>query len=191
MDVKIMASDMRERILTAASRLFQNNGINATGVDTIVAEAGIAKMTLYKYFPAKEDLILEVIRQRSREFGAWLGNRLDTGARTPAKKLQLLFDAVEEWMATPQFSGLAFIEASVEFPQPESAVNQLSAELSAEFRDYITDLARQAGIRAPEALGMQLAMLIEGAVLSQQLSKNSADLEYAKQAARVLIKSAG
>ncbi len=185
-----MASDMQERILAAASRLFQANGINATGVDTIVAEAGIAKMTLYKYFPAKEDLILEVVRQRSREFAEWLANRLNTTARNPAEKLQLLFDAVEEWLANPQCSGLAFIKASAEFPQPDNAVNKLSVELSAEFRDYITSLARDAGVRTPEALGLQLAMLIEGAVLSQQLSKNNTALEYARQAARVLIASA-
>jgi AcrR family transcriptional regulator len=185
-----MASDMQERILAAASRLFQANGINATGVDTIVAEAGIAKMTLYKYFPAKEDLILEVVKRRSREFSEWLSLRLDRTAKTPTEKLQQLFDAVEEWLANPQCSGLAFIKASAEFPQPDSAINKLSAQLSEEFRSYIIDLAKAAHVRAPEALGLQLAMLIEGAVLSEQLASNPAALEYAKQAARVLIDTA-
>lgn len=185
-----MATDMRERILTAASGLFQANGINATGVDTIVAEAGIAKMTLYKYFPAKEDLILEVVRNRSQEFSDWLSRRLERTAKNPAEKLQQLFDGVEEWLADPQCSGLPFIKASAEFPQPDSAVNQLSVELSREFRNYITSLAREAGVRAPDALGLQLAMLIEGAVLSEQLSKNSGALGHARQAARILIESA-
>lgn len=185
-----MATDMRERILNTASGLFQANGINATGVDTIVAEAGIAKMTLYKYFPAKEDLILEVVRRRSREFSEWLSARLERTAANPAEKLQHLFDGVEEWLADPQCSGLPFIKASAEFPQPESAVNRLSVELSCEFRDYITTLAREAGIRSPEALGLQLAMLVEGAVLSKQLSDSPGALEYARQAARILIESA-
>ena len=135
-------------------------------------------------------LILEVIRQRSREFSAWLSGRLAKTATSPAEKLQQLFDGVEEWLADPQCSGLPFIKASAEFPQPDSAVNQLSAELSREFRDYITSLAREAGANAPEALGLQLAMLIEGAVLSEQLAKNSGALEYARQAARILIASA-
>lgn len=181
---------MRERILETASGLFQSKGINATGVDTIVAEAGIAKMTLYKYFPAKEDLILEVVRCRSREFAEWLSARLERTAANPSEKLQQLFDGVEEWLAAPECSGLPFIKASAEFPQPESAVNRLSVELSREFREYITRLAREAGIRAPEALGLQLAMLIEGAVLSEQLVKGSGALEYARQAASILIKSA-
>jgi len=185
-----MAKDMRERILEAASGLFQANGINATGVDTIVAEAGIAKMTLYKYFPAKEDLVLEVVRRRSREFAEWLSSRLERTAANPTEKLQQLFDGVEEWLADPQCSGLPFIKASAEFPQQASAVNQLSVELSREFRGYITGLAREAGVRAPEALGLQLAMLIEGAVLSEQLSKDSGALEHARQAARILIESA-
>lgn len=185
-----MAADMRERILAAASGLFQANGINATGVDTIVAEAGIAKMTLYKYFPAKEDLVLEVIRRRSGEFSEWLTRRLESTASNPSEKLQQLFDAVEDWLADPQCSGLPFIKAIAEFPQQESAVNRLSVELSREFREYITGLARNAGVRVPDALGLQLAMLIEGAVLSEQLSKNSGALEHARQAARILIESA-
>jgi AcrR family transcriptional regulator len=185
-----MAKDMRERILETASGLFQSKGINATGVDTIVAEAGIAKMTLYKYFPAKEDLILEVVRRRSREFSEWLSSRLERTATNSTEKLQQLFDGVEEWLADPQCSGLPFIKASAEFPQPESAVNRLSIELSREFRNYITSLARDAGIRSPEALGLQLAMLIEGAVLSEQLAKGSGALEHARQAARILIESA-
>lgn len=185
-----MTTDMRERILATASSLFQANGINATGVDTIVAEAGIAKMTLYKYFPAKEDLILEVVRRRSREFAEWLSNRLDRTATNPSEKLQQLFDGVEEWLADPQCSGLPFIKASAEFPQPDSAVNRLSVDLSREFRDYITKLAKEAGVSSPEALGLQLAMLIEGAVLSEQLAKSPCALEHAHQAARILIESA-
>jgi AcrR family transcriptional regulator len=185
-----MAKNMRERILVAASTLFHTRGINATGVDTIVAEAGIAKMTLYKHFRTKEDLVLEVVTRRSREFAEKLAAKLDKSTSGPVEKLQRLFDYVEEWLADPQCSGLPFLKASAEFPQPDSPVHRLSAELSQEFRDYITGLAREAGIRAPEALGLQLAMLIEGAVLSEQLSRGSGALEHARQAARILIESA-
>lgn len=185
-----MAKNMRERILHAASDLFRTRGINATGVDTIVAEAGIAKMTLYKYFRTKEDLVLEVVTRRSREFAEKLSASLDKSVSEPTEKLQKLFDYVEEWLADPQCGGLPFLKASAEFPQPESPVHQLSAELSQEFREYITGLAREAGIRTPEALGLQLAMLIEGAVLSEQLSRGSGALEHARQAARILIETA-
>jgi AcrR family transcriptional regulator len=185
-----MAKNMRERILAAASDLFLARGINATGVDTIVAEAGIAKMTLYKHFRTKEDLVLEVVSRRSRDFSEWLSARLEKSASNPSEKLQRLFDYVEEWLADPHCSGLPFLKACAEFPQHDSPVHRLSAELSREFRDYITGLAREAGIRAPEALGLQLAMLIEGAVLSEQFSENSGALEHARQAAHILIESA-
>ena len=185
-----MANNMRERILTAASELFQARGINATGVDTIVAEAGIAKMTLYKHFRTKEDLVLEVVARRSRGFSEWLAARLEKSSSDSSEKLQRLFDYIEEWLADPQCGGLPFLKASAEFPQQDSPVYRLSAELSREFRDYITGLAREAGIRAPEALGLQLAMLIEGAVLSEQLSKDTGVLEHARQAAHILIESA-
>jgi AcrR family transcriptional regulator len=185
-----MAKDMKERILATASSLFDARGINSTGVDTIVAEAGIAKMTLYKYFRTKEDLVLEVLTRRSREFATWLSTRLEKTSTDPADKLQKLFDCVEEWLADPHCSGLPFIKASAEFPQPEHAVHQRSAELLQEFRNYITSLARDAGIAQPDALGLQLSMLIEGAVLSEQLAKGSGALEHARQAARILIESA-
>ena len=97
---------------------------------------------------------------------------------------------MEEWLADPQCSGLAFIKASAEFPHQDSPVHKLSEELSREFRDYITLLARDAGIHSYEALGLQLSMLIEGAVLSEQLSQSSSALEHAKHAARILIESA-
>jgi AcrR family transcriptional regulator len=185
-----MAKNMRERILVAASNLFHARGINATGVDTIVAEAGIAKMTLYKHFRTKEDLVLEVIARRSREFAERIAARLEKTDSAPLEKLERLFDCIEEWLADPHCGGLPFLKASAEFPQPESAVHKLSAELSQEFRDYITSLVREAGIGAPESLGLQLAMLTEGAVLSEQLSRGSGALEHARQAARVLIESA-
>lgn len=185
-----MSNDMRERILAAATELFDARGINSTGVDTIVAEAGIAKMTLYKYFHTKEALVLEVLTRRSRAFSQWLSSRLEKSAADPSQKLQLLFDGIEEWLADPQCSGLPFLKASAEFPQQDSAVHRLSAELSREFRDYITGLVRESGIIPAEPLGLQLAMLIEGAVLSEQLAKGSGALDQARQAARILIESA-
>lgn len=184
-----MKRDMREHIIATASGLFRARGINATGVDTIVAEADIAKMTLYKYFHTKEELVLEVISQRSREFYEWLNARLNKVSSNPAEKLQNLFDCIDEWLKNPECNGLPFLKASAEFPQQDSPINQLSAELAMEFRIYLTKLAAEAGAHAPESLGRQLSMLIEGAILSEQLNKGSGSLGFARDAAVLLIKS--
>jgi AcrR family transcriptional regulator len=184
-----MKRDIRSHILTTASELFYARGINATGVDTIVAEAGIAKMTLYKYFRTKEDLVLEVLSLRSKEFCDWLSTRLAKAKANPAEKLNSLFDSIEEWLRDPEFKGLPFLKASAEFPHQDSAINQLSADLAREFREYLTTLVREIGAKSPESLGQQLAMLIEGAILSEQLDKQSGALGFAREAALALTKA--
>ncbi|HQO17535.1 MAG TPA: TetR/AcrR family transcriptional regulator, partial [Methylotenera sp.] len=83
---------LREKILNTASNLFQTQGINSTGVDTIVAVAGTTKMTLYKYFSSKENLILAVLEKGHQDFQTWLNDELNASAKKPSEKLQKLFD---------------------------------------------------------------------------------------------------
>ncbi len=183
-------SGLREKILTVATDLFQTRGINSTGVDTIVAVAGTTKMTLYKYFKSKELLILEVLQQGHQEFQSWLNTKLNQSSKKPAEKLQKLFDFVEEWVTSPDFRGMAFMKASAEFPNEENIIHKLSAEHAKEFRNYIAELASQAGVIEVEALALQLSMLIEGAIQAEQMKRGSGAIKYAKKAAKVLIDAA-
>ena len=84
-------------------------------------------------------------------------------------------------------SGMAFIKASAEFPNEENIIHKLSAEHAREFRSYIASLASDAGVIEPEALALQLSMLIEGAIQSEQMKRGSGAIKYAKKAAKVLI----
>lgn len=183
-------STLREKIIDVASDLFQTRGINSTGVDTIVAEAGIAKMTLYKYFKSKEDLILEVLRQRQGEFRDWLGSRISSDNHIPAERMMVLFDLIDEWVSSPNFRGMPFLKASSEFPDANSPVHRLSVEQSEQFRGYLAQLARDAGVKEPEPLALQLALLIEGAMLAEQMSRGCGAAKHAKHAAKVLIDTA-
>lgn len=180
-------SALRQKILTVATDLFQTRGINSTGVDTIVAVAGTTKMTLYKYFKSKELLILEVLQQGHDEFQTWLNAKLNQSSKKPAEKLNKIFDFIEEWITAPEFRGMAFIKASAEFPNEENVIHKLSAEHAKEFRLYIAEIASQAGVNEPEALALQLSMLIEGAIQSEQMKRGSGAIKYAKKAAKVLI----
>ncbi|GBG13838.1 TetR family transcriptional regulator [Novimethylophilus kurashikiensis] len=184
-----MKPSMREHIIATASDLFKTRGINATGVDTIAATADISKVTLYKYFRTKEDLVMEIIALRTREFCDWLTERLNKESKDPSDKLNRLFDCIEEWIRSPESHGLPFMGASAEFPQPDSPINKLSAELANGFQAYLTDLANEAGAKSPETLGQQLSMLIEGAILSEQLNRAGKSLGFAREAAMLLIKS--
>jgi len=183
-------SVLREKILQVATDLFQTRGINSTGVDTIVAVAGTTKMTLYKYFRSKEDLILEVLQRGHQDFTSWLDARLSQDTKLPSEKLQKLFDFIEEWITAPDFRGMAFIKASAEFPNEENAVHRLSAEQSKQFRSYIAELSQQSGIKDFEGLALQLSLLVEGAMQAEQMKRGSGAVKYAKKAAKVLIDSA-
>jgi AcrR family transcriptional regulator len=181
---------LREKILITASNLFQTQGINSTGVDKIVAVAGTTKMTLYKYFTSKENLILEVLEKGHQEFQNWLSGQLNSNVKKPSDKLQKLFEFIEEWVTSPNFRGMGFIKASAEFPSEESAVHQLSTEQSRQFRQYISSLASEANIQDADGLALQLSLIFEGAVQAEQMKRGSGAMKYAKKAAKILIDSA-
>lgn len=183
-------SPLREKILITASNLFQTQGINSTGVDTIVAVAGTTKMTLYKYFRSKELLILEVLEKGHQDFQSWLSDKLNSNTKKPSEKLEKLFEFIEEWVTSPNFRGMGFIKASAEFPSEASPVHQLSSEQSRQFRQYISSLATEANIQDADGLALQLSLLFEGAVQAEQMKRGSGAMQYAKKAAKILIDGA-
>jgi AcrR family transcriptional regulator len=183
-------STLKSKILVVATDLFQTRGINSTGVDTIVAVAGTTKMTLYKYFTSKENLILEVLEKGHQDFQSWLNEKLSSNTKKPSEKLQKLFEFIEEWVTSPNFRGMGFIKASAEFPNEESPVHQLSSEQSRQFRQYISSLATEANIQDADGLALQLSLLFEGAVQAEQMKRGSGAMKYAKKASKILIDGA-
>ena len=183
-------SMLKEKILATATDLFQTRGINSTGVDTIVSVAGTTKMTLYKYFHTKEELIIQVLTKSQQDFQSWLDEKLNTNSKKPSDKIQQLFDFIEEWVTSPNFVGMGFIKASAEFPNEENPIHQLSSKQSREFRQYIAKLAAEAEIKDADGLALQLSLLFEGAVQAEQMKRGSGAIKYAKKAAKILIDGA-
>lgn len=182
--------NMNEKILATAANLFESRGIQASGVDTIIAEAGIAKATLYKHFPSKNQLITAYLRDKSDKFYEWLNSRLVSKKADSIEILLTLCDLVEQWIVTPEFHGLPFHIAAVEFPDPEHPINQYSAVLAVELQGYLSKIAATAGAKDPETLGQQLTILFEGAALVERLSPGMGAAQRAKNAAVTLIKAA-
>lgn len=179
---------LKRKILNVATDLFQTRGINSTGVDTIVAVAGTTKMTLYKHFGSKEDLILEVLKSGHQDFIAWITNQLDT--KKSQEKIYYLFDFIDEWVSNPNFRGMGFIKASAEFPSEQNAVHQLSSAQSRQFKQLISGLAIEAQIKDADSLSLQLSILFEGAIQAEQMKRGSSAMKYAKKAAKILIDDA-
>ncbi|WP_445367543.1 TetR/AcrR family transcriptional regulator [Methylomonas sp. BW4-1] len=182
-----MARNLQDHILQTASALFYSQGIKTTGVDAIVKAAGTTKMSLYKYFPSKDDLVLAHL-SKSRE--AML-NRILIGmeqrASGPKQKLLAVFAVFDELSSSPEFRGCPFINASAEFAEASNPVQLAAAEFSDTFRAILADLARQAGAQDPEQLSRQLAMLISGAIVSEQMRRQSGAMRTASAAANILI----
>lgn len=182
-----MENKPRDRILQAASELFYSQGIKATGVDAIAKLAGSNKMTLYSHFPSKDDLVIAFLRKRDTDFTNWFVDQVNSRVDQPKDKLLVIFDVIGEWLEIPEFRGCAFINAAAEFPVEGNPVHQVSAEFYDQFRRYISDLAGQCSIDSPETLALQLSLLVEGAIVSEQMKRHSGAAEQAKQAANVLI----
>jgi len=159
-----MAQDRREHLVQTALDLFCRDGFHATGIDRILSESGVAKMTLYKHFRSKDDLILAVLRRRDEEFRNWFVRAVERRAETPRARLIVLFDVLGEWFAERNFTGCTFINAAAEYGRADDPIHASAAEHKKLVRSYIRDLAHAAGAKDPEDLAYALNLLIEGAI---------------------------
>ena len=160
------------------------------GVDAILEEAGVARMTLYKNFKSKEDLIVATLRQEDRQFRQWLAASIEARSTRAADRIFKLFMALHERFAEEGYYGCAFIRASIEFPDPQHPVHRTAKEHKEMIRSYLRGLASDTGARNPIALAEQLYILFEGAITASQLHGEAWPADYAAQAAQDLVKAA-
>ena len=182
-------STKRDKVLETAVELFRSGGYRATGVDRIVAESGVAKMTLYNHFKSKEELILAALRRWDEESRNWLMRAIEERSSTPAGRLIALFDVLDEWFESDEFNGCMFISASAEFADPDDPIHAAAKEHKRLFRRYLHKLAISAELPSPDELATQLVLLMEGAIVTAQVNSQSGSGAQAKQIAKMLIAS--
>ena len=179
----------RERILETAFRLFYAHGIRGVGVDTIIAESGVAKATLYKHFRSKDELVLAYL---DRVDAVWLGalNAAATAAGPePAAQLVGMFDALVSACRRDGYHGCAFINTAAE-SIPGSAIHARTVAHKRAVRDWVTKLAADAGAERPEELARDLTLLLDGGLAAGALDADPAAADAAKRAACTLVGSA-
>ncbi|HET7446356.1 MAG TPA: TetR/AcrR family transcriptional regulator [Methyloceanibacter sp.] len=184
------SSSPRERLIEAGLKLFYRDGFHATGIEAILAEAGVAKKTLYSHFRSKEDLIVAVMRRRDENYRAWFTSEVQRRGKTPLERLLACFDVIEDWARSKDFYGCACINASAEFADPRDPVHKVAAGNKAFVASYLRHLARDAGLRNPERLSRQLLVLIDGAVVVAQVTGEIQAVADAKRAAGLLVAEA-
>jgi AcrR family transcriptional regulator len=178
----------RERILEAASRLFVRDGFRAVGVDTVIAEAGVAKMTLYAHFPSKDDLIAAYLERANERFWRWLDAAV-AGVDDPRARLVSMFDAVGKLANDPQCLGCTFQGTAAEFPDPEHPGHRVALAHKQAVLARLGTLAREADLRDPEALADQLLLLMDGAWVAARMFGHGNPSAQVAAAATALIQA--
>ena len=159
--------DARERILSTAYDLFCTHGTRAVGVDRVITEAGVAKMSMYRHFRSKNELILAVLeRRRLLWTEGWVQAEVTRRATEPADQLLAIFDIFDEWFRKPGFEGCTFVNILLEVTDRDHAVHQASREHLRVIREYIRGLAEAAGVRDPEVFARQWHILMKGSIVS-------------------------
>jgi AcrR family transcriptional regulator len=176
-------SPARERILDAASTAFYRRGINAVGVDAVVAEAGVAKATLYRHFPSKDELIVAFLRRRDTRWRGWLRDAVERLAPAPADRPLAVFDALGEWFSSDEFRGCAFINAAAEIADAAHPARAAVEDHKRLLAEYLDEVLREAGAADPAADAGALLLLVEGAIVSALIERDAAPAARARRAA--------
>jgi AcrR family transcriptional regulator len=174
---------MKERILETADKLFYSRGIRAVGVDTIAAEIGISKRTLYNHFPSKDELILAYLAGRFV--------RSPPSDKPPIEQILGTFDRLERGFASKGFRGCPFVNAVAELGAEDQSVRRIAIAFKESRRLGFRDLLIQLGVADPEALATQLALLVDGSIAQNLVRNDPAMARAAKEAATVLLANAG
>jgi AcrR family transcriptional regulator len=174
---------MEQRILETADRLFYLQGIRAVGVDTIAAETGISKRTLYNHFPSKDALIAAYLERRF--------TRAPPSDKPPVEQILGTFDRLERGFASKGFRGCPFVNAVAELGAEDRSVRKIAIAFKESRRLWFRDLLLQLGVADPEGLATQLTLLVDGSIAQDLVRDDPSMARAAKDAARVLLANAG
>ncbi|MGO1259878.1 MAG: TetR/AcrR family transcriptional regulator [Brachybacterium sp.] len=163
------ASDTRNSILTAANELFYAHGIRATSADRIIEQVGITKVTFYRHFRSKSDLVVAYLEQQAANEEEWMRSVRREG--DPEGSLQTLATQIGEASCSPGFRGCAFLNAAAEFADPADPVRATVATHRDWMLEEFTDLVREAGAADAPAVGRQLMLLRDGGMVNGYLGE--------------------
>ncbi len=157
----------RERVLSAAYDLFSRQGIRAVGIDTIIARAGVAKMSFYRHFPSKDELVLAFLQKREQLWThEWLEAEVNSRAATPRMRLLAIFDVFDEWFQREDFEGCSFINVLLEMVESGHPARQATTAHLANIRVILRALADNAGVARPDDFARKWHILMKGSIVA-------------------------
>ena len=176
-------AEMQERILQTTDRLFYEQGIRAVGVDTVAAEVGISKRTLYNHYPSKDALIEAYLARRFRP--------VPLTDAPPAEQILGNFERLEHSFANDRFRGCPFVNAVAELKEPGHAANRIAIAFKDARRAWFHALLARLDVADPEGLAMQLMLLVDGAIAAAIVRGDPKVARAARAAAATLLEAAG
>lgn len=180
-------SEIRDHLIETALRLFNENGYHATGVDLIIAEAGVAKTTLYRHFETKEDLILAALERRDEFERDAMRAFVEQRTSDPTERLLVTFDFLEALFREEQFRGCFFLSAAGEHKAPSDPVFRAASMHKRLVLAYFEELAHAARLAEPKRIAAQINLLHEGALAVAQITRTSESARQAKRMASSLL----
>jgi|UPI00082F20B1 AcrR family transcriptional regulator len=180
-------SEIRGHLLETALRLFNQNGYQATGIDLIIAESGVAKTTLYRHFETKEDLILAALERRDEEMRDAMRAFVEKHARDPVEALLVTFDFLDTWFRDDRFRGCPFMSAAGEHKDANNPVFRAAALHKRLMLAYFEELAHAARFAEPKLIAVEINLLHEGATAVAQMTRTSEPARQAQGIASQLL----
>lgn len=177
----------RDRLLTAASQLFHESGIQSTGVDSIIEAAGVAKATFYRHFPSKDALVLAWLADPRARWLPRVRAQAEAEGLDPAAVIPRFFDAVADWLESDAYRGCPYLNTGAEITEPEHPARLIVREYLQEVEDYLEGLIAAAGYRDSRQLAAQLQTLVAGSISLAVASRNRAPVLTARDAALRLL----
>ncbi|TMD51073.1 MAG: TetR/AcrR family transcriptional regulator [Chloroflexi bacterium] len=162
-----VAGEGRERVLSAAYELFSQQGVRAVGVDTIVARAGVAKMTFYRHFPSKDDLVLAFLERREQLWTQqWLETEVKKHATDPGERLLAIFTVFDEWFQRQDFEGCSFINLLLETIERDRPTRLATVGHLSNIRIFLRVLAEGAGVTDSDDFARKWHILMKGSIVA-------------------------
>jgi len=179
----------KDKVLQTAARMFYQQGYRAVGVDTLAAESGIGKMTLYRHYLTKDDLIVAYLKESNDFF--WSNfEHITKDAPTAREKLLAFFGSLQDYVQTPACYGCPFLNVATEYPETDYPGHQVALAHKQSVRERFRQLAGEAGAKKPDALADQLFLLMDGAYMASRMFGAENPAKHVAEAARILIDSA-
>lgn len=164
----------RERLVEVALKLFYQEGLRATGIDLIIAEAGVAKMSFYRHFPSKGHLIAECLRLRHESWMAWFTDAVEKRIAQTGGGIEVIAEVLRSWFEEPDFRGCPFINALAETAMTETRILEVIRTHKARLEAFLTDLATKLGYTAPRPMAAAVMVILDGCIVRAQMTGEAA-----------------